>query len=369
MRNQPAYSVVVPFHSNERLLRFCLHSLLATLPAEVEKIVVLNNGREEALPPDTALKPFKVVRRHETLGYSGAINLGAEHARGKHLIFCDADTIYREPWFAQLVRFHRATANAGLVSSRLIDSRSGRVADFGIAFTHYNAPHPQRDLLPEEAATQGARKVQAACSANMVISAKLFSQIGRFDETLFNAYPDIDLCLRVNDHGHDCWVTSESTVYHRGDSAQSNRGTYKGDVKAVFMAKNRQRIRIDMDGFFRGSLSRFKNAGGSAGEYLLVDLSTVVDHQWHHDILREHVTIVGVYDYSLGVRDAPDIALIEHLGLNVVEARHAILYFVDRFVSLRENRLWHEMRRRKDDLVVDRNANVKTLAEIVAHAC
>lgn len=368
MRRRPAYSVVIPFHSNERLLRICVRSLLATLPADVEKIVVLNNSDPEQLPSKRTLAPLTVVTRHENLGYSGAANLGAEHAHGKNLVFCDADTIYQKGWFAHLAGLHRATANVGLVGSRLLDSRTGRVADYGIGFTPYNAPHPQRDLLPADPATIGARKVQAACSANMIIDAELFADVGRFDETLFNAYSDLDLCLRLNERGRDCWVTSDSTVHHRGDSAHTHRDCYRADVKAVFAKKNAARIRVDMHEYFRADLARHGREHGFAREYLLVDLSTVVDRKWHYELLREFLTLAAIYDYSLGVRDQDDVSLLDHLGLNVVEARHAILYLTDRFVGLRNSGLWHSLRPRKDDLVVDRNANVRSLAEVIGGA-
>ncbi|MDQ3802636.1 MAG: glycosyltransferase [Acidobacteriota bacterium] len=360
------YSIIVPFHSNERLLRFCLNTLLTTVPAEVEKIVVLNNHRTDELPADIDTSHFRVIRHDESLGYSHAANAGASVARGRTLIFCDADTFYAGNWFSALTSFHRNTPNIGLASSRLLDPRTGRVLDFGIAFTKYNAPHPQRDVRADDPSVNRARSVQAACSANMIIEADLFSHVGTFDEELHNAYMDLDLCLRLKELGRDCWVTSQSTVFHRGDSAHTHRGAYWADVKAMFASKNAGRIEQDMERYFRESLTSFRSSHGFASGYLLVDLSSVIDRAWHYELLREYVELISAYDYSPVGRDLPLLSLIDHLGVNVLESRAALLYFVDRFISLQGNRMWLDMRRRPDDLIIDRNANVALLSEVVS---
>jgi GT2 family glycosyltransferase len=369
LNRQSDYSIVIPFHSNVRLLSHCLKTLLATVPTEVEKILVLNNHRDTALPPAIDLSDFRVIVREESMGYPAAVNLGASLATGKTLIFCDSDTFYVDPWFPGLTCFHRSMPNIGMAGSRLLDPQTGRVLDFGVAFTKYNAPHPQRDLRPHEPSVTKPRKVQAACSANMIIDAKLFSQVGMFDEDLCTSYCDLDLCMRLNDMGRDCWVFSASTVFHQGGSADDHHSIYKNDVKALFAARNSQRIRLDMQKYFQESMSAYAASRGFANGYLLVDLSTVIDRNWHYEILREHVNLISIYDYSLNIRDLSTISLIDCLGINILESRLPILYFSDRFTALAGNRMWFQMRCRQDDLIVDRNANVALFAEAVNGLC
>jgi GT2 family glycosyltransferase len=365
MIRSPQYSIIVPFHSNERLLQLCLSTLSKTVPAGVEKIVVLNNHRTEEIPTNIQNSGFRVMRYEQSLGYSRAVNIGAGLAHGRTLIFCDADTFYSGSWFSNLTHFHRSTPNVGLTSSRLLDPCTGRVLDFGIAFTKYNAPHPQRDMRGDDPTVSSSRIVQAACSANMIIDAELFSRVGMFDEELHNGYMDLDLCLRLKELGRDCWVTSQSTAFHRGDSAHTHRNAYWADVKAIFAAKNSYRIQQDMQQYFHESITSFKDSHKVASGYLLVNLSSIVDRSWHYDMLREYLKLISIYDYSPGARDLSSISLIDHLGVNLLESRGAILYLVDRFIALQANRMWLDMRRRKDDLVVDRNANVVLLGDII----
>jgi GT2 family glycosyltransferase len=362
---RPDHSIIIPFHSNDRLLRLCLATLRQTVTDEVEKILVMNNHRSEELPQLDGLSHFRIVRYDKSLGYSGAINEGAALASGKTLVFCDADTFYAGDWFSKLTHFHQQTENIGLASSRLLDPRTLRVLDFGIAFTTFNAPHPQRDVRPYHDFVCRPRVVQAACSASMIIDAKVFERVGGLDVDLGFGYSDLDLCLRISATGRQCWVTSGSTVFHRGDSASTNREIYKADVKARFAAKNSHLIQHDMARYFEESLKHFQKTREFSSAYLLVDLSTVLDREWHYDLLKEFVRILSIYDYSPGARDLASLSLIDHVGLNVLQANTSILYLVDRLISLKDNQMWFKMRPYQDDLVVDRNANISLLSEVI----
>src|SRR5436305_7415416 len=184
------HTLIVPYHSNPRLLRLCIESIETTVPPDVERLLVINNSAPE-IPPWMP-GSFRCITIPSNLGYSGAINVGAREARGKLLIFCDADTCYFGNWFSCLTSFFRSTQKAGMASSKLVDPGSGLVSDYGIGCTEYNAPHPFIDNPPNFTLLTAPRKVQAACSANMIIEKKLFEELGMFDEELLNFYMDID---------------------------------------------------------------------------------------------------------------------------------------------------------------------------------
>ncbi|HEX2834440.1 MAG TPA: glycosyltransferase [Thermoanaerobaculia bacterium] len=358
-------SIVIPFHSNARLLELSLATIAATVPDGVEILLVFNNSDASALPANVDTRRIRILDLGRSAGYAHAANAGAAAATRHRLIFSDADTFYAPGWFERLTSFHASTKGIGVASPKLLDPKTGRVADFGIAFTRYNAPHPQMDVFAEHATVQAHRRVQAACSACMIVDAGLFQAAGGFDPDLHNFYTDLDFCIRLNERGFENWVVADAIAYHRGSSAQTHRDAYKADVKAVFAAKNGPHITIDMPEYFRSEIRHFRISHDAPGPYVLIDLSTVVDRGWHHELLRELLPIVSVYEYALPTRDASSISLIEHLGVSILDFRTPLLYFVDRFVALRTNVMWHSLRNANGDLVVDRNGNIATLAEIV----
>lgn len=364
-------SVIVPHHSNRALLEFCLSTLHATVPRHVEIIVVANNADYARTDVRLDSTRFKLVRVNENLGYGSAINTGVAAARGRNLVFCDDDTAFTPGWLDALLRFQQANPSAGTVSAKLVSPGGGRIVDYGIAFTEYNAPHPFMDSKPGHALVASPRRVQAACSAVMLIERELFEQVGRFVERPHAYYNDIGLCLRVADAGRECWVIPDAMAFHRSSFQGTNSAPYKGsslkaDQKAWFMARYGAKLRVDMDRYFNESFDHHRSTHGLDGEYILLDLSSVVDRKWHHELIGSRITIRDTYEYNMFTRDALSISLMEHVGPNVAALRVPVVYFVDRHVSLIENASWAQIRDVTWDLVVDRNANVRRMRDLVA---
>lgn len=362
------YSIIVPHHSNARTLRFCLTTLSTTVPSDAEIIVVLNNvDRDEIEIPIEGR--FRALRRPQNLGYGGAINAGAAEARGRTLVFCDNDTAFLPGWFEALVRF-RTAVPAGSVSAKLLAPGTGRVVDYGIAFTDYNAPHPFMDSEPAHPLVSIPRRVQAACSAVMMIDKSLFDHVGRFSERPHAYYNDIDLCLRLRDNGLESWVVPDAVAFHRSSFNGVRAAPYKGsalkaDQKAWFMAQHGHKLTTDMPRYFAESFAHHRASFPVAGEYLLVDLTSIVDRQSHRDVISAHFPIRDVYEGPMYVRDATDLPLMEHLGPNLAALNVPLIYFVDRFIALRANVAWARLRDVTWDLVVDRNANIRRFTDVI----
>jgi glycosyltransferase involved in cell wall biosynthesis len=300
-----------------------------------------------------------VLRYETSLGYSRAVNLGADAARGRFVVFCDADTYGTRGWLQALARTHTSRPGIGLTSAKLLDPATSRLIDFGIAFTEYNTPRPFIDQPARSPLVALSRPVQAACSAMMMMERETFIQMGGFDEGLYNYYGDLDLCLRLKDQGLSCWVSTDAVAYHKGSSTDLRRDGYKADVKASFRARNNHRMEVDMDRYFAEGFTAFRAREPVVRDgYIVVDLTSVVDRAWHHAVVREHLPVRDIYELPPQPRDAETISLIDALGPNLLRLRLPLVYLVDRFVGLRWNSLWRRLRADRRDVVVDRNGNV-----------
>lgn len=347
------YSIIIPYHSNQSFLKACLKSLLFTVPHDVEIIVVMNNSNSNELGIKLNKKRIKIVTYNQDLGYSRAINYGAEIAKGKYLIFCDSDTVYTNNWFANLTNFFQSNNKIGIVSSKLLNPETSRIIDFGMALSKLNNAHPYMDQLLDFELVNKSKKVQMACSANMLIEKKLFKVMGMHDENLVNFYQDNDLCLRLKDFNKECWVVSNSIVYHRGSSSNLSRHSYRADIKGYYVAKNLSRMSIDLNIYYKESFKYFNQNFQKANKYLLIDLSTVGDREWYYDIIQSEFSIIDIYQFPVNDRDLDKIRLIDRLGFNILNTRIPLIYFVDRFIALKENHLWRDLRVIKRDVIID----------------
>jgi GT2 family glycosyltransferase len=362
------FSVIVLYHSGADLLRLCIESLINSTPESVEILVVMNNSDRGKLNVEFPKARVRCIKIEESLGYSKAANLGANSAKGQHLIFADHDNVFKQGWFEALTAHHCSGPKIGISSCRILNPHSFKVLDFGIGFTDFNSPHPHLDLPTDSPLVSKSRQVQAACTGGFLISKDLFNRLGGFDEHLGNIYCDIDLCLRLKDFDLECWVVADAEILHFGGDffhthRQHKAGFLKSDIKSYARAKNNHRITLDMEKYYQQSWEYYQASGWAvASKYVGVSMMNVADPMWYVNVMQDRITIIDPAILPTGNRDASAESMYESLGFEFLNLRTPIAYLVDRFVCLQENKLWWEKRPVKNDIVIDRNGNILPIA-------
>jgi glycosyltransferase involved in cell wall biosynthesis len=207
----PMVSVVVPARNEERLLPAALRSIEAqTLdPALVEAVVVSNGSTDatvavverEAARIHTAGGPRVTVVDEAAPGIARAKNVGVRHARGRLLVFMDADS-----WMSPelLSRMHARAQGGERAASIRIIADGGDPVDRAFFWV----------------IEHGKRLVRTR--ANMFWCERaLFDALDGFDEALHHA-EDLDLLVRAKragvqvGHIHDEWIATSARRLHRG---------------------------------------------------------------------------------------------------------------------------------------------------------
>jgi GT2 family glycosyltransferase len=127
------------------------------------------------------------------------------------------------------------------------------------------AGHAHRFLRAEEPGyferARLPQRVSAVTGACMVVAREKFLAVGGFDEVHFAvAFNDVDLCLKLNQHGWQSFYEPRSTLIHhesksRGsDRAKANRDRFSGELAALKSIWSTDRIR---DPYHHRSLSPF----------------------------------------------------------------------------------------------------------------
>jgi GT2 family glycosyltransferase len=361
-------SVIIPFHSNRLLLYLCLESIRRTISNDIEILVVINNRQLSELPNLTGFGNLRSIYIPEDLGYSKAINIGAVEASGDYLVFCDADTVATSGWMEAHMERHEESESIGLTSSKLIDAYSGRLLDFGIGRTPYNHFHPFRGSSVSNVLAGVDRPVQMACSANMMISKRLFIELGMFDEKLTLFYQDLDLCLRLKDVGKECWALSRACFFHKRGNASKLHTAIQVDERGYYTAKNLNRLENDLSTYFDLSFQEFHKYNPRSLEYTLVDLSTLQNFIYFDQVSRK-LAIAESMRIPSQIRDNPSISLLEAVGIEIFRSKRPLAFFVDTYLSLVHNALWFIGRGNDRDLVIDRHANVYRLCDIISRIC
>ncbi len=204
-------------------LDLCLRSALAE-PWIDELIVVDQNNAPEI---SSAFRALQLDRRDVKVipalpGGGGAVsaNRGAAAARGRWLLFLDADVVLQRGGVARMAAAGGEARAPWVVGGRLtrLDGRERNLARPGAlnAFSSIavalgvgaKPPRPRRNLA---AGAAGATRVGAVSSAFMLIPRGDFEMLGGFDEGFLGEAADLDLCRRATDAGGSILFQPEAT--------------------------------------------------------------------------------------------------------------------------------------------------------------
>ena len=363
-------TIIVTFHKNPDMLNYCIKRLRATCPVDTQIIIMANNSNSDALKFEVEGN-CKILRINRNLQYPKAINYAMQYCQTEIVTFMDADVFVWNGWNEALLQKMTKIENAGALGAKLVNPLNNRILDFGIMYSRFNAAHTMMGLLYDHPLAAYDRKVQAACSAILMTKRSLFREVGGMDEELPDAYTDCDYCFRLRDHGYDTWVVADSIAYHRGSTDTNNSKSafsyYRADAKGIFGMKDYAKIDCDMEANYKKSAAYFRETYGiTARKFLLIDFTTMYDREEYYRYVSEALNLefLDIRERPCSVRDDKRIILYNTLGFSCIDLTTPVLYFVDTFISLFENRLWFTMRNIENDIVVDRHGNILPLTAI-----
>lgn len=220
----PKVSILVPTRDRADLVRACARGVLEETDYSSLELLILDNDSQEL---ETA-NLFDQLRKDSRLrilpmpgayNYSRINNLGVAQASGEVLVFLNNDIeIIRPGWLREMVS-HAIRHDVGCVGAKLLypDRRvqhAGVVLQEGPLAMHAFRHLPVKEL-GYDGQLAGVRSYLAVTAACLAVRASVFREVGGFDEVgLQIAYNDVDLCLKVDEHGYRNICTPFEPVIH-----------------------------------------------------------------------------------------------------------------------------------------------------------
>lgn len=259
-KNKFDLAVIIVNYNTKELLEDCLNSVFkADEPKDGLQVVVVDNGSKDGSLEVLARLRKKhpnliTVSNSENLGFAKGNNVGVDASDAKHLLFLNSDTVIKRYSLVKPLKYLKAHPKVGAVTIRLY-LRDGSI-DYD---NHRGFPTPWAaitkfsglaNLFPKSIFFNsyhlGFRKINkihqipVASGSWLMMPAKLFRQIGMWDETYFFYGEDIDLCYRINHAGYKIiYYPKVSTLHLRGASS----GLRKENAKTAVSGKaNRLKV-------------------------------------------------------------------------------------------------------------------------------
>jgi len=240
-------------HGVERIFVVeAVRSLLATAGVPVEVIVV--SGREMPLQVETTLaalgEPGQVhsVDYDADFNFSAAVNLGAAHATGTHLLFLNDDTeAVSDGWLAAMVAALGHAPRVGAVGAKLL-FEDGTLQHAGHTYRtsldHVGFGKPA-DAPGRFGILARRREVVGVTAACLLTPVEAFEAVGGFTTLLPGNYNDVDFCMKLRSAGWSI-VYEPTAVLHHYESRSRVAGILPEEIELI---QRRWRSALEDDPF------------------------------------------------------------------------------------------------------------------------
>ena len=206
-------SIVIVTYNSETTIANCLHSVLLSIEAGDEVIVVdnasIDGTRREIQQFLPLTSRLRLIESKANLGFSTGCNTGLRASQGTYLVLLNPDTIVYPRWLEKLRRvFAEDVGAVGPVSDNAaLHQGIGCYVEPGRRLQEL------QDVLTEGYAGQvGETKLLVGFC--LMVKRDILNRVGLLDEDLFVGNDDLELSWRLRTHGLRLLIALDVFVHH-----------------------------------------------------------------------------------------------------------------------------------------------------------
>lgn len=246
-------SIIIPTRDNLHLLRKCITSIERHNAGIEYEIIVVDNGSKN-IEIRKYLEEKAITRIFEDIefNFSQLCNVGAEHSTFDFLLFLNDDTeVVQDNWLRDLTGL-ASVAGVGAVGPMLLYPQNKRIQHAGIVNLINGPSHSYWNRSPEEPGyflrLQLDYNMIAVTGACLMISHERFRKVGGFNKEFPIAYNDVELCLRLLEHGYYNVFAPSIKLYHH---ESVTRGADIGEMKQKRLTQESAKL-FELHPFYKG---------------------------------------------------------------------------------------------------------------------
>lgn len=212
----PKVSIIIPVYNQWSYTYNCLKSIKENTEDITYEIIIADDiSNDMTKDIKDYIENIKVIRNETNLGFLKNCNNAVKYASGEYIHFLNNDTNVQKDWLSSLVELIESNKKIGLVGSKLVYSDGTLQEAGGIIWNDGSGWNYGRMDDPEKSEYNYVREVDYISGASIMISKKLWEEIGGFDERYTPAYcEDSDLAFEVRKKGYKVMYQPFSCVVH-----------------------------------------------------------------------------------------------------------------------------------------------------------
>ena len=214
--DQPLVSIIIPVHNQYSYTMRCLYSIADTVKdVDYEIILTDDHSTDETKTITDKVKNITYIRNEPALGFLRNCNAAGKKARGQYLVFLNNDTVVQPNWLESMLAVFKQNKLAGMVGSKLVYPEGILQEAGGIIWDDASGWNFGKFQQPDDAMFNYVKPCDYISGASIMISTKLWNEIGGFDDRYAPAYfEDSDLAFAVRKKGLETIYQPESVVVH-----------------------------------------------------------------------------------------------------------------------------------------------------------
>lgn len=221
-------SVVVLNFDGKTRLRRCLDSLIKTDYPNFQIVVVDNGSSDGSIDLVKEHYPgVKVIQHDKNYGFALGYNLALDFFDSQYVALVNNDIVVEPNWLIGLIAPFQNNKNVAATTPKMlfldapdvINAAGGSCDIFGVGLNRGNGEvdRGQYDTFEEVFYGNGGA---------LVLSRKVWRDVGQFDERYFMYGEDLDWCWRARLKGYTVVYVPKSKVYHEWRGSHESRMAY-----------------------------------------------------------------------------------------------------------------------------------------------
>ena len=224
-------TVIMLAFGAEDYLHDAVKAVLSSTGVDLELVLVDNGAAPSSLAQVPADDRVRILTPGTNLGFTGGVNLGAQHARYETLALVNSDAIV-EPSALELLARHLDDPAVGIAGATILLADNPELINSAGNPLHVLGLSWAGEMNRPASCVSGIREVAAASGACLAIRRERWEALGGFPEDFFAYVEDMELSWRCWQSGLRVEVLSQARALHHYEFSRS-------PLKMYLMERNR----------------------------------------------------------------------------------------------------------------------------------
>lgn len=306
------------------------------------------------------MKNVKIINAEHKLGYGAANNLAVENSSCDIIIFLNDDIILKENCLEKLIERLRSKC-VGAVQPKLIYPQNNMIQSTGHIFTKYTNAHAFENISSNNSFVNKNYTRKALTTAVCATKKELFLKFGGFDTCYYNAWEGMEYTLKLSTNGYKCIYEHEAEAYHIRGGARTGYSLDENAQSALFWARWNDKIIEDLN----ETISLQLNPQMLNSSYILINFSKLTTCETTLQKCGIKISNVFSYTYNSGLKH---VDFLRFVPTALLKSESNIIYFANNFTQIKNNKLWFELRKEYNDLIIDLSGNVLQISNLLPYS-